>query len=83
MLRYYLAGICTKRWHGVLGIRADDSTWDVSVLSANHHAAIPSEIETLRSTHPGESEVVLNNRVLGGIAITRGLFVFSIDYDYG
>lgn len=66
----------------MLGIRADDSTWDVSILSANHHAAIPSEIETLRSAHPGESEVILNNRVLGGIAITRGLLIFSIEHDY-
>lgn len=64
---------------GVLGVRAPHGAWDVSVLSANHHAAIPSEIEALRSAHPGESEVILNNRVLGGLAITRGLFVFSID----
>ena len=65
--------MCAKRWCEVLGVRTDDSAWDVSVLSANHHAAVPSEIETLQSAHPGESEVILNNRVLGGIAITRGL----------
>jgi len=58
----------------VLGVRADHNTdWDVSILSANHHAALPSEIEALRSAHPGESEVILNDRVLGGIAITRAV----------
>lgn len=67
----------------VLGIRADQGTdWDVSILSANHHAAVSSEIEALRSAHPGELEVVLNDRVLGGIAITRGLFIFSVNLDH-
>jgi hypothetical protein len=66
------AGTYTER-HGVLGVRADrGANWDISILSANHNAAIPSEIEALKSAHPGESEVALNNRVLGGIAITRG-----------
>lgn len=82
MLHPYRTEAYTKRWCGVLGIRADGGAWDVSILSANHNAAVPSEIETLRSAHPGESEVTLNNRVLGGIAITRGLFAFSIDHDY-
>jgi len=74
MFHPYRARVYTKRWCGVLGIRADGGAWDVSILSANHNAAVPSEIETLRSAHPGESEAILNNRVLGGIAITRGLF---------
>lgn len=72
-----------KREYAVLGVRANHSTdWNVSILSANHNAAIPSEIEALRSAHPGESEAVLNDRVLGGIAITRGLSVFSTDNDH-
>ncbi|KAF9652898.1 protein serine threonine phosphatase 2C [Thelephora ganbajun] len=68
----------------VLGVRVDPSTWRVSTLSANHNATVPSEIEALRSAHPGESEVVLNNRVLGGIAVTRdtsavGDHIFKVD----
>lgn len=66
----------------VLGIRTDPNPdWEISILSANHHAALPSEIEALRSAHPGESEVVLNKRVLGGIAITRavGDHIFKLD----
>lgn len=66
----------------VLGVRAGNGTsWDISVLSANHHAAVPSEIEALRSAHPDEPDVALNNRVLGGIAITRavGDHVFKVD----
>lgn len=66
----------------MLGVRVgDNKDWDISILSANHHAALPSEIDTLRSAHPGESEVVLNDRVLGGIAITRGLSIFTVDLD--
>lgn len=65
----------------MLGTRSDIGDWDVFILSANHNATVPSEIETLQSAHPGESEVALNNRVLGGIAITRGLFVLSIGRD--
>jgi len=66
----------------VLGVRANrGANWDISILSANHNAAIPSEIEALRSAHPGESEVILNNRVFGGIAITRavGDHIFKMD----
>lgn len=66
----------------VLGVRSDrNRDWDVSILSANHHASLPSEIEALCSAHPGESEVVLNKRVLGGIAITRavGDHIFKVD----
>jgi len=65
----------------VLGVRVDPSVWNISILSANHNAAVPSEIEALRSAHPGESEVILNNRVLGGIAITRavGDHIFKLD----
>lgn len=66
----------------VLGTRAGSSAdWEVSILSANHHAALPSEIEALRAAHPGESGAILNNRVLGGIAITRavGDHIFKVD----
>lgn len=67
------SGTCAEQQLGVLGVRADHSaSWDVTILSANHHAALPSEIQALRSAHPGEPEVALNDRVLGGIAITRG-----------
>ena len=65
----------------MLGVRAGRGAWNVSILSANHHASVPSEIEALRSTHPGESEVILNNRVLGGLAITRGSLIYSIEHD--
>ena len=56
---------------------ASPTIWSLHLPSLS--AAIPSEVEALQSAHPGELEVILNNRVLGGIAITRGLFVFSIE----
>lgn len=74
--------MCAERRCGVMGVRVDHSAWNISILSANHHAAIPSEINALRSAHPGEPEVILNNRVLGGLAITRGSFVFPVGWDH-
>ena len=75
-------GTCTECRCGVLGVRPDDGKdWDVSLLSANHHAALPSEAEAIRLAHPEESGAIINDRVLGGIAITRGLLTFSIHRD--
>lgn len=42
------------------------------VLSEAHNGKNPAEAERIRAAHPGESECVLRNRVLGAIAVTRG-----------
>ncbi|KAF5327475.1 hypothetical protein D9619_004313 [Psilocybe cf. subviscida] len=47
------------------------SQWVAQVLSADHNGENPVEAERVRSEHPGELEAILDNRVLGGIAVTK------------
>ena len=42
------------------------------VLSANHNGREEGEVKRIMEEHPGESECVLRDRVLGAIAVTRG-----------
>lgn len=53
-------------------MRKKNRPWDVLVLSGNHNGADPAEAERIRREHPGEDECVLDDRVLGAIAVTRG-----------
>lgn len=64
----------------VLGTK-EDSGWTVRVLSSTHNGAISSEQARIRSEHPNEPEAMLNDRVLGGIAVTRGSFRLSLFTD--
>ncbi|KAJ7165151.1 protein serine threonine phosphatase 2C [Mycena filopes] len=68
----------------VLGFKQPSGVWDTQVLSANHNGADADEVARLRSEHPGEEECVLNDRVLGAIAITRaaGDFLFKLPAIY-
>lgn len=41
-------------------------------LSSYHNGTDQSERERLMEEHPGEAECVVDDRVLGAIAVTRG-----------
>lgn len=58
----------------VLGVKRSDGKWDASVTSSNHNGADKEEMERIRSEHPGEPECILDDRVLGSIAVTRGKY---------
>lgn len=59
----------------MLGARQASGEWSASVLSANHNGADAGEAARIRSEHPGESECMLRDRVLGAIAVTRGRYI--------
>lgn len=69
-LTYYFFD-CSAFGTIVLGTKGDQG-WDIRVLSSTHNGAIPAEQARVMSEHPNEPEAMLNNRVLGGIAVTRG-----------
>ncbi|KAF7360012.1 Serine/threonine protein phosphatase 2C [Mycena venus] len=68
----------------VLGTKTPSGEWETRVLSSNHNGADASEAARIRSEHPGEDECILNDRVLGSIAITRaaGDFLFKLPSIY-
>jgi len=53
-------------------------------LSSNHNGINELEVDRIRKAHPGEEECVLEDRVLGAIAVTRAvgdhLFKLPITY---
>lgn len=59
----------------MLGAKTASGEWHSRLLSSNHNGADPAEAERIRSEHPGESESVLRDRVLGAIAVTRGMYI--------
>ncbi|KAJ7132892.1 protein serine threonine phosphatase 2C [Mycena crocata] len=68
----------------VLGVKSPSGAWDASVLSSNHNGAEKAEADRIFSEHPGESQCVLRERVLGAIAVTRavGDFLFKFPTVY-
>ncbi|KIY53152.1 protein serine/threonine phosphatase 2C [Fistulina hepatica ATCC 64428] len=68
----------------VLCQEAESGQWSSSVLSFNHNAGDPGEAARLKSEHPGEEEIILNDRVLGVIAITRAIgdYEFKLSLPY-
>jgi pyruvate dehydrogenase phosphatase len=46
--------------------------WKAEVLSANHNGRDEEEAARIRAAHPNEEECLLQDRVLGSIAVTRG-----------
>lgn len=56
----------------VLGTKAQSGQWEAHVLSSTHNGENPTEALKVQKQHPGEAECVLENRVLGAIAVTRG-----------
>jgi pyruvate dehydrogenase phosphatase len=57
----------------VLGERRADGTWNVDVLSSYHNGEDPDEAARVVREHPGEEDCIQDERVLGAIAITRGM----------
>ncbi|KAF7323311.1 Hexose transport-related protein [Mycena chlorophos] len=47
--------------------------WDVEFLTKEHNGDNDAEIARVHREHPGEPECVVNRRVLGALAPTRGL----------
>lgn len=58
-----------------LGTYKGTDSWNPLILSTDHNAQEASEVARVRKEHPGEQACILNDRVLGAIAITRGSFV--------
>ncbi|KAI0066214.1 protein serine/threonine phosphatase 2C [Artomyces pyxidatus] len=56
-----------------LGTQQRSGRWDTSILSSNHNGIDPAEAQRIRNEHPGEPEIMLRDRVLGCIAVTRAL----------
>lgn len=57
----------------VLGTRKEDGSWDASIVSFEHKATNPIEVEKMRTEHPLEDEIVVRDRVLGPLQVTRGV----------
>ncbi|KAF9051003.1 protein serine/threonine phosphatase 2C [Hymenopellis radicata] len=56
----------------VIGTK-DANRWKTTLLSSNHNGADHAEAERVQQEHPEETEAILNDRVLGAIAVTRAL----------
>jgi len=62
---------CTGDSRAVLGRRGPSGKWIATPLSEDQTGRTVSEAERMRKEHPGEPNVVLNGRVLGGLEPTR------------
>jgi pyruvate dehydrogenase phosphatase len=62
---------CTGDSRAVLGRMGDGGKWTAMPLSVDQTGQNRQEAERLRSEHPGEPQVVMNGRVLGGLEPTR------------
>ncbi|PPQ99717.1 hypothetical protein CVT24_009700, partial [Panaeolus cyanescens] len=67
----------------VLASKKSDK-WDATVLSTAHNGEAKGEAEKIITEHPNEPEVMLDDRVLGSIAVTRavGDFAFKLPAVY-
>ena len=57
----------------VLGYKVADGSLRTKLLSSFHNGYEKAEVNRIREEHPGESECILDDRVLGAIAVTRGM----------
>lgn len=62
---------CTGDSRAVLGRRGPAGKWVAKALSEDQTGGTPSEMERLRTEHPGEEYVVRNGRILGGLEPSR------------
>ena len=62
---------CTGDSRAVLGRKSSSGKWTATPLSEDQTGGTPSEMARLRAEHPGEKEVVLNGRILGGLEPSR------------
>ncbi|KZP34540.1 protein serine/threonine phosphatase 2C [Athelia psychrophila] len=58
----------------VLGTKTPSGTWKAELLSQNHNGKDLAEVARIHREHPGEDATcVLEDRVLGAIAVTRAI----------
>ena len=62
---------CTGDSRAVLGRKGPSGKWTATPLSEDQTGGTPSEIARLKAEHPGEKDVALNGRVLGGLEPSR------------
>jgi len=62
---------CTGDSRAVLGRRGPSGKWIATPLSVDQTGANEEEANRMRAEHPGEPNVVLNGRVLGGLEPSR------------
>lgn len=62
---------CTGDSRAVLGRKGPSGRWTATPLSEDQTGGTPSEIARLRKEHPGEPEVTLHGRILGGLEPSR------------
>ncbi|KAJ9642304.1 [Pyruvate dehydrogenase [acetyl-transferring]]-phosphatase 1, mitochondrial [Coniosporium tulheliwenetii] len=62
---------CTGDSRAVLGRRGASGKWTATALSVDQTGGNEEEAERMRKEHPGEPNVVMNGRVLGGLEPTR------------
>lgn len=62
---------CTGDSRAVLGRRGPSGKWTATALSIDQTGANEEEAKRMRAEHPGEPNVVMNGRVLGGLEPTR------------
>ena len=62
---------CTGDSRAVLGRKGPSGKWTARALSEDQTGGTPSEAARLRAEHPGEPDVVLHGRVMGGLEPSR------------
>ncbi|KAK5110109.1 hypothetical protein LTR62_006243 [Meristemomyces frigidus] len=64
---------CTGDSRAVLGRRSNNGTgkWTATPLSIDQTGGTESEMARLRAEHPGEPQVTMNGRILGGLEPSR------------
>ena len=62
---------CTGDSRAVLGRKGAAGKWTATALSEDQTGATPSEMERLRTEHPGEEFVVHRGRILGSLEPSR------------
>lgn len=62
---------CTGDSRAVLGRRGSSGKWTATALSTDQTGGTPSEDARLRAEHPGEPNVTMNGRILGGLEPSR------------
>lgn len=78
--RHFKLALATRNstsFYIALGTFKGTESWNPLILSTDHNAKADAEVARIREEHPGESECILNDRVLGAIAVTRGSFSFT------
>jgi len=60
----------------VIGSKSESGSWTSKVASTSHNGENKDAAAQVIAAHPGEHECMLDNRVIGAIAVTRGMCMF-------